>query len=82
MFELLDRMPRQPPAGDEKPIGALEGGEIVFNNVWCAPVTACRCMCYACIHGYLLQDPHSLPGARVWICSVVQPYSWDASKAV
>ena len=39
VFELLDRMPRQPPAGAEKPRGAPEGGEIVFNNVWCAPLT-------------------------------------------
>ena len=50
MFELLDRMPRQPPAGTEKPLGAPEGGEVVFNNVWCAlPRLPAAALCHACI---------------------------------
>ena len=40
VFELLDRRPRQPPAGDAKPTGSPEGGDVVFDNVWCAPVLA------------------------------------------
>ncbi|KAK9905752.1 hypothetical protein WJX75_005726 [Coccomyxa subellipsoidea] len=36
VFELLDRHPRQKPSGNEKPMGAPEGGEVVFDNVWFA----------------------------------------------
>lgn len=34
VFELLDRQPRQKPSGNEKPMGAPEGGEVIFDNVW------------------------------------------------
>lgn len=36
VFELLDRQPKQPPAGDARPTGSSEGGDVVFDNVWCA----------------------------------------------
>lgn len=36
VFELLDRMPKQPPPGDAKPMGSPDGGDVVFDNVWCA----------------------------------------------
>ena len=56
VFELLDRMPRQPPAGSEKPLGAPEGGEIVFNNVWCAALAACRRSCHGTHSGACAQQ--------------------------
>ena len=39
VFELLDRHARQKPSGNEKPMGSPEGGEIVFDNVWCTRIT-------------------------------------------
>lgn len=34
VFELLDRVPKQPPAGDAKPEGSHDGGKIELRNVW------------------------------------------------
>ena len=36
VFELLDREPKQPPAGEATPKGSQGGGEVIFENVWCA----------------------------------------------
>ena len=36
VFQLMDRQPTMPPAGSQKPIGAAEGGDIEFRDVWCA----------------------------------------------
>ncbi len=40
VFQLMDRQPNMAPAGSQKPMGAAEGGEIEFRDVWCA---ACFC---------------------------------------
>ena len=36
VFELLDREPKQPPAGEATPKGSQGGGEVIFENIWCA----------------------------------------------
>lgn len=36
VFELLDREPKQPPAGEATPRGSQGGGEVIFQSVWCA----------------------------------------------
>ncbi|CAK0787881.1 hypothetical protein CVIRNUC_011103 [Coccomyxa viridis] len=36
VFELLDREPKQPPAGEATPKGSQGGGEVIFENVWFA----------------------------------------------
>ena len=36
MFELLDRKPAQSDAGTQTPHGTPAGGDIEFDNVWCA----------------------------------------------
>jgi hypothetical protein len=48
VFELLDRMPKQPPAGDARPMGTPEGGDVVFDNVWCAGWPYCYNLIHPC----------------------------------
>ena len=35
VFQLMDRKPTMAPGGPQKPVGAAEGGEIEFQDVWC-----------------------------------------------
>ena len=39
VFQLMDRQSTMAPGGPQKPMGAAEGGEIEFRDVWFAVVS-------------------------------------------
>jgi hypothetical protein len=64
VFELLDRTPKQRPAGDATPAGSPEGGEIIFDHVWSVSSPSPQC----CAEQG--RSMHAFPGSCARSCLV------------